>query len=142
MSKERSRINIEKSQDKYNEIKKHEFFSNMGNKELFFYVLSIGFANDLRIPLKSSEALFTVLDMRNDHYSYALLYAVALFETKDHEVLSDMNTVYRIAEEFANGGYSLLLGQLSQSQFGEFTKLLEKEVHDGIEKINEELQKL
>lgn len=142
MSKEPERIYIEKESAKFKELRNQACFCEMSNKELFLYTMSVGFYNKLKIPLKSKEAYFTTLDMKNDHYTYSILYVVALFDTENHEIIGDMAEVYKIAEEYSNGGYTLLLGKIDEAQFGDYIKQIEKEVHDKIEKIISQLNEL
>ena len=83
--------------------------------ELFLYALALGRDSGLSLPLKNSHGLF-----RTETLSYsdmavfrAVHYATNEFERPDE--LCNVNETIRIAQEYANGGFQLLEGELNDN---------------------------
>lgn len=139
MIKVPDRIYIEKGdrETKYKKLLELPCFSNMENKDIFLYAMSIGFSLGVREKIKSREGFFLANLLEEDHYSTTILYSVALFETNNDEILADIKEVFNIAEEYANSGVSFLIAKFEQIQFGSYLKHLEKEVFTEFEKFKE-----
>ena len=73
-------------------------------KNLFMLAAFIGYKNNKRVPLENKVDIFSWQVLATDEEYVSLLYALAVTETNDVEVLTDRNKILSIAEEYANGG--------------------------------------
>jgi len=139
MIKAPDRIYIEKGdrENKYKKLLDLPVFSYMENKDIFLYAMAVGFHSGVRKQINSREGFFLTNLLEDQHEYNALLYAVALIETKNNDILADIKEVYNIAEEYANSGISFLLSKFEQIQFGNYLKHIEKEVITEFEKLKD-----
>lgn len=99
------------------------------NKDIFIISMVLGVSKGRRMPIKKPYT---------GHVNYAslseeerwLLKAIAISEKKDLNLLSGDNQreIFKIAEEYANGGIKLLYQETMGGNFGEFIKRLENEL--------------
>ena len=73
-------------------------------KNLFMLATFIGYKNKKRVPLKNKVDIFSWQVLATDEEYVSLLYALAVTETNDVEILANRNEILSIAEEYANGG--------------------------------------
>jgi len=119
----------------YERLEEEVIFKGKTRKEQFLFAMAFGFKNILKVSLKRNEGLFLTKDLK--HEDEALINALAIYDSKSVEVLSDKGKVFRIAEEYANGGIRLLIDKIDTTQFGSFEKALEEELvkkHSAIKK--------
>ena len=87
--------------------RKHGLSSkNINYKDLFIFLASLGYSERLRIPLQSRCSLFRTdtLNSRDE----CILYAIAIADMEDAEIVKNDKEVSIICEEYANGGLSIL----------------------------------
>lgn len=73
-------------------------------KNVFMLAIFIGYQQDKRIPLTNKVDIFSWDVLSNDEESKSLVYALALAEEGDIEILTDKGKILDIAEEYANAG--------------------------------------
>ena len=73
-------------------------------KNLFMLATFIGYRNQKRVRLENQRDIFTWQTLSTDGEGLSLIYALAVAETGNIEVLTDRNRVLTIAQEYANGG--------------------------------------
>ena len=105
---------------------KSEILAGRENKEQFLFAMAIGFKNQVRRPLDTREGFVRLEYMRPE--DEALVDIVAIYDTGSADVLSDRETVFRIAEEYAHAGIKLLYDKATSGQPGSFFKKLEIEL--------------
>lgn len=123
MEKIPDRLNIEKEDKKYYDNLVMEVFSSKERKEQFLFAMAIGFKNGISRPLNSKEGFF-----RTEYLSpedKALLNSLAIYQTGSAEVLQDLDTVYRIAEEYAHAGIKIIYDEATSGQPGSIFKKYE-----------------
>jgi len=129
------RINIEKSdRNLYDEI---EIFKNKNRKDQFLLAMSIGFKNRAKHPIKSRDGFFLFKDMKLE--DEALIKAVAIKEEGSVEVLSNLDKVFKIVEEYAHAGIKILHDMVMSTQYGSFTDVFEKELFDIYKEIKNQI---
>ena len=129
------RLNIDpKDRELYEKISEGlPLFRDKLRKEQFLFAVAFGFKNRMRIPLKSRDGFFLIKDLKME--DEALINAVALYEADNIEILSDKNSIYKIAEEYAHAGIKLLADEITSVEFGTFWKQFEKEMHQVYESL-------
>jgi len=126
-----SNIHIEKSElDSYDKI---ELFKGEDRKDQFMLAMATGFLNKTKKTISSRHILFKTKYFKQD--DDALLNSLALYETGKVETLADKAQIYRIAEEYANAGITILKNKENQSQIGNYLKKFEKEIIDNYRKL-------
>jgi hypothetical protein len=105
-----------------------EVLAGSTRKEQFLFAMAIGFKNRVKRPLNAREGFFLAKDMRSE--DEALIDAVAIYDTGSADALSNRETVFRIAEEYAHAGIRLLYDSATSGQPGSFCKKLEVELFD------------
>lgn len=134
MEKAPDRLYIDEStRDLYEKIKDESIFKGKNRKEQFLFAMAVGFINKIKVPIKKTEGLFLVKDLKSE--DEALINAIAIYDKASIDVLSDKVQVYRIAEEYANGGIRILAEKVDSTQFGAFEKVLEKELFEMYKNI-------
>jgi dnd system-associated protein 4 len=103
------------------------------NKGIFILAMALGFSKGKKTPIKKPYT---------GHVNYIsltpeerwLLRAIAISEKKDLSVLSGDNQkeIFRIAEEYANGGIKLLYQEIKGEEFGDFIKRLESDLKSSL----------
>lgn len=118
----------------YNELDNEKFFKGRTRKEQFLYVMGLGFKNNYNLPIGGKkDGIFFTKDLRIE--DEALISAVGVASTGDVNILADKARLFKIAEEYANGGIRLLIDKINQSSFGSFEKQLEKDLVDLYNRI-------
>ncbi len=129
------RIDIEKSNRKlYDDI---EIFKNKNRKEQFLLAMSVGFKNKVKHPIKSRDGFFLIKDMKPE--DEALIKAVAIKDEGSVEVLSSLDKVFNIVEEYANAGIKVLYDMVTSTQYGSFMEILDKELFDIYNEIKNQI---
>jgi hypothetical protein len=127
-----------KDRELYNKLDQEEMLRFKGGgrtrKEQFFFALAFGFKNKIKYPLESKEGWFNTRDLQPEDET--LLNAVAIYEAKSVDILSNKAEVYRIAEEYAHAGIKFLCNKIESTPFGTFEKQFEKELHDIYKNFN------
>ena len=83
-------------------------------KNLFMLATFIGYRHKKRTPLENRTDIFTWQVLSTDEEYVSLLYALAVTETKNVEVLTDRNQILTIAEEYANTGILQIQEQVKE----------------------------
>lgn len=107
--KEPDRLYIEKDDRAtcYDVLSRERMLKDRKNRELFMMAMMIGLSRGSRVPLKKREGFFLAKEL-DDEQQY-IIKAVAVQEMKGElEILKDIREVYKIAEEYANGGIHIL----------------------------------
>jgi len=140
MSEIPDRLNIDrKDRELYNKLDSEEilkFKDNGGTrtrKEQFIFAMAYGFKLESRKPLDSMEGFVLAKDLRPD--DEALINAIAIYNTKSIEILSDQKEVFKIAEEYAHAGIILLDSKIKSTSFVSYERELEKTLHEMFQKI-------
>lgn len=105
------------------------------NKDVFLLAMCVGFKEKNRQKLSKREGYFLDKDLSNEER--ALLYALAVSEEANLEVLLDRKKVYSIAEEYANGGIPILYHKVFDESFGSFEKKFEADIVSFLKKTLE-----
>jgi len=127
MEKVPDRLYIDESaRDLYEKIKDESIFKGKNRKEQFLFAMAVGFKNNIKIPIKKTEGLFLEKDLKPE--DEALINAIAIYDAASIDILSNKGQVYKIAEEYANGGIRILVDKIDSTQFGSFEKILEKDL--------------
>ena len=107
-------------------------------KENFLLLASYGFSIGYRTPFENSKAsgndTFIMNQLTTDEL--ALLYAIAISDTEDLEVVNDDIKVADIAMEYANTGIIALKNLEESSQKGNRIKKFQAEIYDFIEDLD------
>jgi len=129
------RLNIDKrDRDLYNFLDCEEIlrFKDKGGrrnrKEQFIFAMAYGFSAGARKALGTAEGFVLAKDLHPD--DQALIDAVAIYESKSVEILTDQKAVFKIVEEYAHAGVMLLVERIKNVQFGSFEKELEKSLYE------------
>lgn len=126
MPRKSDRLRIDKSDRQlYNEVA-DELFTGEENKHQFLMAMSYGFRNDVSVPLKAVYGFVRTEYLQPDEM--ALINSIAIHKTGGVQVLSDLEEVLKIAEEYAHAGIKLLHDQVTSQQPGSYLKRFEKEV--------------
>ena len=134
MPRKPDRLRIDKSDRKlYNEVAE-ELFAGEERKDQFLMAMSYGFRNDVCVPLKTGDGFFRTEYLQPEDMT--LINSIAIHKTGGVQVLSDLEVVFRIAEEYAHAGIKLLHEQVTSQQPGSYIKRFEKEVFDLYEELN------
>lgn len=94
-------------------------------KNLFMLATFIGYHHKKRVPLKNKTEIFTWQILARDEEYLSLLYALAITETNDTEVLTDKHAILTIAEEYANAGIILIHEQVKEMPGDRIENLLD-----------------
>jgi hypothetical protein len=123
---------IEKSQHPfYEKLKKGDYLPEFKGQEmvyLFAMAMAYGVYHKKRKPLKGLQRSISRSFM--DKEFGWLLKAVAISVSEEGiDVISDNAKIYKIAEEYANGGMTLIESQLKSFKPGEFENEMEMELN-------------
>ncbi|MCW3996663.1 MAG: hypothetical protein NWE98_11025 [Candidatus Bathyarchaeota archaeon] len=99
-------------------------------KQVFMYALGIGFKNRKRVPLKKRTGIIPTRALSQT--DEAILKAIAICETQTVDILFGENipTIFKIAEEYANGGIDLLYYQVFNPEPGDIDRRMEQPLRD------------
>ncbi len=121
----------------YEELKKGKYLPELKRYEmayLFVIAMAYGYYYDKRKPIKNPKRSVSTNFVKNQ-FDW-LVKAIAISTTKESvEIIPDEAEIYKIAEEYANGGIEIIKKALLSSKPGEFELTMEKEL-SKIEKSN------
>lgn len=98
------------ARDIYDNMRKLDEFKNLDNKDLLFLAIIFGYIHNRRKKLDARETHssgFTRERYLSDSEN-GILKAIAVTQEEKIDVINDIQLVYSIAEEYANGGVELL----------------------------------
>ena len=95
---------------------------------------SIGYKTEFENPKNKGNDTFVMNQLTDEEL--ALVYAIALSDTKDPEIVNNDTEVADIAMEYANTGIIELKKLEESSQKGNRIKKLQIEIHDIIDELN------
>jgi dnd system-associated protein 4 len=101
-------------------------FAGKQDWEVFIVAMSLGFKEDLRKPLDSRVKTIPLSTIRNNDEVMWLIKSIAIAE-KGTDVLMDPNEMFKIAEEYANGGIRELYEKVFNVKLGDPELRLEDE---------------
>jgi len=133
MAKKPDRLNIAEEDKRLFDELKEIVFLDLQNKEQFLFAMAYGFKYGARRELGKREG-FVRAEYLNGK-DKALIYALALIEKKSEIVLTNLEEVFLIAEEYAHGGIRVLFDYINSIQHGSFFKHLESDLVDSINDI-------
>ncbi len=129
MIKNPDRLSIDRNDRKlYDEIK---LFKKKTNKEKFLFAMAYGYINNVKFPIKSKDGF--ILNQNLIPEDKALIYSLAIKDSKSPEVLLNLQDVYTIVEGYAHAGLKLLYDESTTGvEPGSFSLKLEKEIFERI----------
>ena len=101
---------------------------------LMSYGYSLGFKTKFENPKNDGNDTFVMNQLTDEEL--ALVYAIAISDTKDPEIVNNDVKVADIAMEYANTGIIALEDLESNSQKGNRLKKFQVEIHDFFEEIS------
>ncbi len=111
--------------------------------DLYLLAMSLGFKEGVRIPSKNKSHISMNYFKPEE---IALIYTVAIADCKKNKdideksifnIISNEKEVYKISEEYANGGIQLLLEEVDVStSFKKIRLLYEKMIQDELKNLN------
>jgi dnd system-associated protein 4 len=106
-------------------------------KQVFMYALGLGFKNKKRLPIKKRTGIIPVRSLSDK--DIAILKAVAICETKTIDTMFGENAqnIFKIAEEYANGGIELLYYQVFNPEPGDVDKRLEQPLREILNSLHQ-----
>lgn len=107
---------------------------NTHRKDQFFVAMALGYNMGKKLKLEKRKEFF--LTQFLNEQDLTLLYALAIDETNDINVVEDLDKVYGIAEEYANAGIRKLYTMEKDSAIENFSKRFEKVMKQHITKLN------
>jgi len=110
--------------DKYDFIRKEEFFKEKDNKDIFIFAMAFGFQNNIEMKINKRDEAGFIRTEYLDEYDWTLIKSVAI-DKKGIEVLDQPEQVIEIAENYAHGGIQQLCRQIENLQFGSLEKWIE-----------------
>ncbi len=118
----------------YQDLKKTPLFKKTNNAMMFMMTMALGFKRKSRVPLKKGkDGLSRLVDFKD--YNITLIKSLALKETKDVNVLLNDEEIYKIAEEYANGGIKIIKNFVIGEDPGSYIKKLCTELLEISKKI-------
>jgi hypothetical protein len=126
------RLYIEKTDRAlYDKLKSIEVFKDKETKDLFLVAMSYGYKNEITRSIDTKDGFVRTEYLKPK--DLALINAVALTQG-GIEMLDKPDEVFKLAEEYANAGIKLLVGEIDSVAFGSFEKQWEKQI---VEKYRE-----
>jgi len=104
-----------------------------GNKRIFIMAMIKGFITNNRIKLKKKHDFVRIEYLSPEEKS--IIKALALHESKDLAIYSNLKEIYSIAEEYASGGIKCLNDEIFGKQHGTYVKRLESDLVEGVKNI-------
>ena len=104
-----------------------------GNKRVFIMAMIKGFMLKNRLKLKKKHDFVRIEYLSPEEKS--IIKALALYESKDLNIYSNIKEIYSIAEEYASGGIQDLNEEIFGKQHGTYVKRLESQLVDEVKKI-------
>jgi acyl carrier protein len=106
------------------------------NRDIFLYSMALGFFNHRRVPLLNPRDNVSSSALHEDGEWF--LYCLAVAEKGSLDVLTDMGEVAKIAEEYANGGFTILKELIQSEALGDPDRRMESELRKILASILEE----
>jgi len=99
-------------------------------KQVFMFALGIGFKNKNKVALKKRTGIIPVRALSSSDIS--VFKAIAITETKTVDTMFGENIpeIFKIAEEYANGGIDLLHYQVFNPEPGDTDKRIEQPLRE------------
>ena len=105
-------------------------------RENFLFLMALGFSMGFKTPFENSKSLgndtFVMNQLTNEELS--LIYAIAISDSKDTEIVNNESKVADIAMEYANTGIIALKELEKNTQKGNRIKKFQAEIHDIIDR--------
>jgi len=115
----------ESNHAKFDDLAKSNFFNKKDApmKEVFIYAMTLGYRNKIRVTLRKRKGSIPSATFKGDEPW--LIKSIATAEQKELETLLDIKTIVNIAEEYANGGITLLYDLVFGTSPGDAYKKLD-----------------
>lgn len=132
----KSIVNAEKGESKlYREIVRSKHFSadksDINLTTVFCLAVAMGLKDKNFKTLGNKEFITRTEYIKKDSTMMSFLQAVAVAHTNSLEILNDTNSVFEIAEAYANGGIRKLYALIfNQGVYADFEKIIESESHN------------
>lgn len=124
-------FSIEKEyQEKYQDITNSGLFEGCENHDVFLVAMGYGWKNDIRKPV---DERYPVVNTRKIDETQAWTLASIAIAEEGFSVLSDIDQVRKIAEEYANGGFSVLQDKIEQAPPNAELEKIQREMIQEIE---------
>jgi hypothetical protein len=120
--------------EKYEKLEKEGFFEDRNHKDQFLLAMGFGVKNKVHRSFKERHEFFWRKDLGIE--GETLISAVGIYFAYDVDILTDMQKVYGIAEEYAHAGIDLLYNKMESQQVGSFWKQFEKDIHEIYHSLN------
>ena len=138
LTKTPDRLNIERKHRKIYEkiLKGRNPLSRKNgfrNKHIFILAMCIGYHNDITYELETKEGYILADYLSKEDET--IIYSIAA-EVGGLKALIDLNEVYKIAEQYAKGGITLLNEEIKNQQLGSYSKKLESDLIKEVDKID------
>ncbi len=117
----------------YNKLQQEWILRGKSRKEQFMLALAFGFKNGVSDEIDQPKEFFRREYLRTE--DEALLYAVAIKAKGELDLLSDLEAVFKIAQEYAHAGIRLLADEIAGTSFGSFEKKFEKSLFEIFEEL-------
>lgn len=121
----------EKDKEDYDRIAETKPFKNLGLKEIFILALALGYKKGVRLPLKHKKDIIREEYLSDEDRS--IINAIAIAETGNFEILEDKKEVYKIVEEYANTGFTILKKKATNVD-GSYMKELEADLRSELKR--------
>jgi hypothetical protein len=118
------------------EIIKDSPFLGKANRDIFLYSMALGFFHKRRLKLKQPKNNIRSDALHQD--GEWLVYSVAITEKMDLNALSDMKQVATIAEEYANGGFPILMELIKAGTLGDPEKRMTSDIRKVLVSLNDD----
>ncbi len=109
----------------------NDLFPKLSRREQFLFAMAYGAKNNSKIELKKRDGFFNLKDIKNKEDTSVMI-ALAMWDLKNLEVITDMEKVYSIAEEYARAGIILLKDLRDKTPHGDFIKVIESILKNDI----------
>ena len=104
-------------------------------KDQFLIAMGLGYKIGSKIPFDSGKnGLFFRQDFTEDEM--ALIYSLAVKDVEDIKIVSDIDKVFSIAEEYANTGFKYLMKLEKETSIENQDKEFEKMINNQIKELN------
>ena len=105
-------------------------FRDMTMKDVFIYAMAIGYERGKKVPLKRRTGVIPGNALRDE--DYALVKAIGISQRKDVDILFEKKEkeLFKIAEEYANGGIDMLFYQVFGEDPGDPDRKMEQALRD------------
>jgi hypothetical protein len=100
------------------------------NNDIFLIAMCIGYREKCKEELEKREGYFLEKDLSTEEK--CLIYALAVNEENNLEVLLNKKRIYDIAEQYAKGGISLLFNMIFGPSYGTFEKRFEANIVNAL----------